>query len=293
MKHRIFLPWSTVVLLTFGLLGAVGCSRNRGGQHTLQIKGSDTMVNLGQAWAEEYMKLHPETSIAVTGGGSGTGITAMINNTCDIAEVSREMKAEEIQAAERHGVRPREFKVALDGLVVVVHPANPVSRLTIDELSAIFTGRIRNWRELGGNDLSIVILSREVNSGTHVYFKEHVLRRGRGDGREEFAPEALLLPSSQALADEIAQNPGAIGYFGMGYLSPRQKAVAIAKDKNSPYVAPTVEHILDNTYPISRPLLMYTKGEPQGLTRTFLDFALSPAGQKIVTTLDFVPVRQI
>jgi phosphate transport system substrate-binding protein len=163
----------------------------------------------------------------------------------------------------------------------------------MDQLAAIFSGSISNWKDVGGSDLAIVVLSREVNSGTHVYFKEHVLRRNQKDSQVEFAPTALMLPSSQALADEVAQNPGAIGYFGMGYISAKEKALAIAKDANSPYIQPTIENVVSNAYPISRPLLMVTHGEPKDLVRRFLDFVLSPEGQKIVVKIDFVPVKSI
>jgi phosphate transport system substrate-binding protein len=163
--------------------------------------------------------------------------------------------------------------------------------LTLDQLAAIFSGSVRNWQDVGGSDLPIVILSREVNSGTHVYFKEHVLRRNRKDSRAEFAATALLLPSSQAIADEVAQNPGAIGYYGMGYISAEEKALAIAKDINSPYVPPTIENVISNSYPISRPLLMVTRGEPKGLVADFINFVLSVKGQKIVAKIDFVPVK--
>lgn len=274
------------------ILPFAACRRSDSGdKKSLQIKGSDTMVNLGQAWAEEYMKAHPGISIAVTGGGSGTGITAMISNTCDIAEVSREMKPTEIEMAKKRGITPTEFKVALDGLAVIVHPANPVMQLRIDQIADIFTGRITNWKDVGGNDGHIVLLSREVNSGTHVYFKEHVLRKGKADGKEEFAPEALLLPSSQAISDEVMQNVNTIGYLGMGYVSDKEKALKVAKDEASPFVAPTIEAVMNNSYPISRPLLMYTKGTPSGITKEFLDFVLSAAGQEIVKKLDFVPVK--
>ncbi len=174
---------------------------------SLQIKGSDTMVNLGQAWAEEFMKANPKVSVAVTGGGSGTGIAAMLSNTCDIAELSRELKPEEIAMAKKKGFEPKQIVVALDGLAVVVHPANPLSQLTQDQLAAIFSGSVSNWKDVGGSDLPIVVLSREVNSGTHVYFKEHVLRRNRKESQVEFAANALMLPSSQAIADEVDQNP--------------------------------------------------------------------------------------
>ena len=270
-----------------------GCGKQQKQENAVQIKGSDTMVNLGQAWAEAYMKRYPDISIAVTGGGSGTGITALINNTCDIAEVSRKMTGEEIQLARSNGFDPYEITVALDGLAVVVNPSNPISQLTIDELADIFTGKIKNWKDVGGNDEKIVLLSREVNSGTHVYFKEHVLRKGNLEGTEEFAPEALLLPSSQAIADEVSQNTAAIGYYGMGYITQKEKALKIAKDKNSEFVAPTLENVINNSYPISRPLMVYTRGNPTGIVKEFIDFILSPDGQAIVKKLDFVPIRNL
>ena len=249
------------------------------------------MVNLGQAWAEEFNKNNPDVNVAVTGGGSGTGIAALIAGTADIAECSRTMKEKEIEKAKQNGITPVEFTVALDGLAVIVHPTNPVSQLTIEELADIFTGKIKNWKEAGGKNLPIVILSREVNSGTHVYFKEHILRKGKEKGREEFSPMALLMPSSQAIAEEVSQNPNTIGYYGMGYISPRQKVLAIAKDKNSRFIEPTIENVKNNIYPVSRPLLLYTKGEPKGLIKKFIDFALSPEGQEIVKKMDFVPIK--
>ena len=270
---------------------AVGISQAEDLKGSIQIKGSDTMVNLGQAWAEEFSKKNPGVNAAVTGGGSGTGISAMISGTADIAISSRTMKEKEINKAKQNGIEPFEIKAALDGLAVVAHPSNSVSQLTIGQLSDIFTGKIKNWKEVGGNNLQIVILSREVNSGTHVYFKEHVLRKGDEKSVEEFSPAALLMPSSQAIAEEISQNPNAIGYYGMGYISPKQKVIAVAKDANSPYIAPAIESVQDNSYPISRPLLLYTKGQPQGIVKAFVDFALSAEGQEIVKKTDFVPLK--
>ncbi len=288
IKSSHFIIGTTITLLLIS-----GCARKSNEQSdSLQIKGSDTMVNLGQAWAEEYMKQHPDTSIAVTGGGSGTGISALVNNTCDIAEVSREMKESEIKLVESKGFTPIKFIVALDGLAVVVNPANKISELTIDQLADIYTGKIKNWKELGGRDAKIVLLSREVNSGTHVYFKEQVLRHGDPDNKEEFTPEALLLSSSQAIADEVSQNIDAIGYYGMGYITAKEKALKIAKDKNSPAISPTMDNVISSAYPISRPLLIYTKGEPIGLVKSFIDYVLSPAGQEIVKKIDFVPVSK-
>lgn len=260
--------------------------------NTIQIKGSDTMVNLAQAWAEDYMEKTPGEFIAITGGGSGTGFASLISGTCDIAMSSRDIKARETALAQKRGIKPWGIKVGLDGLAVVVHPQNPVGELSLNQLADIFTGRIANWRDLSGRDMPIVVLSREVNSGTHLYFKEHVLRRGDPLSSQEFAPQALMLSSSQAIAEEVAANPAAIGYFGMGYAAAQHKVVLVAKDEQSEHIAPTLENIMSGRYPISRPLFFYTKGEPQGLVKKFLDYALSPAGQEIVIETDFVPLRQ-
>ncbi len=262
------------------------------GKNSIQIKGSDTMVNLGQSWAELYMEEHPTDFVAVTGGGSGTGLSSLISGTCDIAMSSREIKKKEIDLAKAKGINPNEIKVALDGLAVVVHPKNSVSQLTLDQLAGIFTGKITNWKEVGGSDKKIVVLSREVNSGTHVYFKEHVLRKGDANSKEEFVPSALMLSSSQAIADEVATNTSAIGYYGMGYISPKQKSIAIAHDPAQGFIEPSIDNVLSGKYPISRPLFLYTNGEPQGLVKKFVEYMLSSEGQKIVTETDFVPIKK-
>ncbi|MFH2138757.1 MAG: phosphate ABC transporter substrate-binding protein [Candidatus Omnitrophota bacterium] len=282
--------------IRIGLIGLiislVLCSSFVYAEDMIQVKGSDTMVNLGQAWAEEYMDKNPADFIAVTGGGSGTGLASLISGTCEIAMASRNIKGKEITLANQRGIKPNEIKVGLDGLAVVVNPNNPVSKLTIDQLAGIFTGKIMNWKELGGMDAKIVILSREVNSGTHVYFKEHVLRNNDSTRKEEFAPAALLLSSSQAIADEVEGNPTAIGYYGMGYISPKQKALAVAQDEKSEYVSPLIENVVNGKYPISRPLFLYTNDTPKGLVKKFVDFALSKEGQDIVLATDFVPVSR-
>jgi phosphate transport system substrate-binding protein len=258
---------------------------------SIQIKGSDTMVNLGQAWAEAFSKRTPGVNIAVTGGGSGTGITALINGTCDIAESSRAMEDKEIKQAEAKGVKPNQEQVAIDGIAIVVHPRNPIKNLTMDQLREIFLGNIANWKALGGANKPIVILSREVNSGTHIFLKEHVLRRGVAKGPEEFSPSALMMSSSQAIADEVAGNENAVGYYGMGYIGPKQKVIAVAKDAKSPFIEPTIDNVKSNTYPISRPLFLYTNGKPQGVIKDFVDFVYSKEGQEIVKKIDFVPVK--
>jgi phosphate transport system substrate-binding protein len=205
---------------------------------------------------------------------------------------SRNIKDKEIALAKQKGINPFEIKIALDGLAVVTSPANPVNKLTLEQLAGIFTGRISNWKELGGRDEKIVILSREVNSGTHVYFKEHVLRNNNPGSKEEFAPSALMLSSSQAIADEVASNPAAIGYYGMGYISSKQKTIAVAKDDKSEYIEPSIENVLSGKYPISRPLFLYTNNQPEGLIKKFVDYALSKEGQDIVVKTDFVPAKK-
>ena len=227
----------------------------------------------------------------VTGGGSGTGIAALINGTVDIANVSRQIKPDEIAAAEANGVEPVEFVVAIDALAVVVHPSNPIDKLTIDQLSDIFTGKITNWKELGGLDAPIVLLSRETNSGTHVYFLEEVVRKGDPDSKEIFAPQTLLMPSSVGITSELRRNPNAIGYDGLGYVDPaHEKLIAVAADANSPYVLPTVESGMDGSYPIARPLYMYTAGQPTAAIADYLKWIQGPQGQQIVAELGFVPL---
>jgi phosphate transport system substrate-binding protein len=257
---------------------------------TIENKGSDTLVNLALAWAETYMQAYPEVRISVTGGGSGTGIAAMINGTVDIANASRAMKPEEIAAAQANGIEPKEFVVARDAIAVVVHPSNPVDRLTLLQVSDIYTGRITNWSQVGGDDRPIVLLSRESNSGTYVYFLENVIRLGDKDSDLLFSPETLLMPSSEGISSEVRQNPNAIGYDGLGYVTPDQKMLAVAREAGAPYVLPSVDTVNDGSYPISRPLYMYTAGELTGDGKVYLDWILSE-GQTIVPELGFVPLK--
>jgi phosphate transport system substrate-binding protein len=259
----------------------------------IQIKGSDTMVNLGQAWAEEFMNRHPEASIAVTGGGSGTGIAALINGTTNIAQSSREMKPEEKEKVLRTtGEEVKEFVVGMDALAVISHPANPVSELSIDQLSDIFTSRITDWKDVGGLDEPMLVLSRERNSGTHVYFLEQVLRKGNEKGPEEFSASVLMMLSSQVIAQEVARSRAAIGYLGLGYVTKEHKTLAVRKTSGDRSVLPSVETAQNGTYPISRPLYLYTAGESEGTVKQFIDFILSPEGQEIVRLMDFVPLQE-
>jgi phosphate transport system substrate-binding protein len=283
-------------------LALLGACRLEGGEsaaagsnprRAIQNKGSDTLVNLALAWAENYRDVDPALSIAVTGGGSGTGIAALINGTVDLANASRSMKEEEIETARANGIEPVEHVVAIDALAIIVNLDNPVDRLTIDQLSDMYTGRVTNWKEVGGNDSPIVLLSRETNSGTHVYFLEEVVRQGNSENEDIFAPQTLLMPSSVGITSELRRNPNAIGYDGLGYVDPaHEKILAVAADSNSPYVKPSVETAADGSYPLARNLYMYTAGEPTGAVAEYLDWIRSPAGQAIVTEVGFVPLAE-
>lgn len=258
----------------------------------IENKGSDTIVNLALAWAEKYQTLHPEVSISVTGGGSGTGITALLNKTVDIANASRQIKPEEMNAALKAGLDPQEIVIARDAIAVIVNPANPVDHLTLSQLSAIYRGEITNWKEVGGEDRPIVRLSRETNSGTHVYFLEAVVRLGDSKDKTIFAPDTLLLPSSEGIIAEVRDNPNAIGYDGLGYVTHEVKLVAISSLENPDiFVLPSAKTVTDNSYVISRNLYMYTQNTPTGAIKDYLDWILSPEAQQIVSELGFVPVQ--
>ena len=257
---------------------------------TIENEGSDTLVNLALAWAEAYMSLHPDVRISVTGGGSGTGIAALINGTVSIANASREMKPEEIAAAKANGITPVELVVARDAIAVVVNPSNPVSRLTLLQISDIYTGKITNWREVGGEDRPIVLLSRESNSGTYVYFLENVVRLGKKSDLL-FSPDTLLMPSSEGISTEVRQNPNTIGYDGLGYVTSDQKMIAVATNSAGPYVLPSVKTVNDGSYPIARPLYMYTASQPSGQVKAYLDWVVSD-GQALVLKLGFVPLNK-
>ena len=289
MPARVALAWAL-------LLGLLACGSapqsddSATGGSSIQNKGSDTMVNLALAWAQTYGPLHPEVQIAVTGGGSGTGIAALINGTVDMANASRQIKGEERQRALDNGVEPVEHVVAGDAIAIVVHPSNPVDGLTISQLSAIYSGQITNWQQVGGQDRPIVLLSRESNSGTHVFFLENVVRQGQEGDDTLFSPDTLLMPSSEGISAEIRQNPNAIGYDGLGYVTPDQKVVAVAPESGAAYMLPTPETARDGSYPIARLLYIYTAGQPQGAIQDYLDWIIGPEGQAIVQELGFVPL---
>jgi len=297
-KFRVFGMIMTVLAILNVLPGCGRPATSPSGtvqpQQTTQTiinKGSDTMVNLALAWTEAYASQQSEVRISVTGGGSGTGIAALINGTVDIANASRAMKPEEVERARANGIEPVEHIVADDAIAVVVNPTNPISALTIDQLSDIFTGKITRWRGVGGADRPIVLLSRESNSGTHIYFLEQVLRKGKKENQSLFSPDTLLMPSSEGISVEVRQNPNAIGYDGLGYVTPDQKTIKVARRAGAPYVPPSIETVKEGSYPIARSLYMYTSGQPTGIIREYLDWITSAEGQEIVEELGFVPLQ--
>lgn len=250
-------------------------------------KGSDTLLVLAQRWAEEYMKTHPNAKIAVSGGGSGTGIAALINGQIDIADSSREIKQSEIDEAKAKGITPVEWRVALDGISAIVHPSNPTGELTIEQLGLIYRGNLTNWKQLGGPDLPIITYGRQSNSGTYVYWKEHVL------GNKDYRADMQSLNGNSDIVDAVSKDKNAIGYVGIAYAESRRsevKILAVKKDAGSPAVMPTQSTILDGSYPISRYLYVYTNGIPSGEINQYIKWILGPQGQAVVSQVEYIPI---
>jgi phosphate transport system substrate-binding protein len=257
-------------------------------RQSVTVKGSDTMVHLASSWAEMYMKANPQVDVAVTGGGSGTGIAAMLNGTTDVATASRSIEEKERKLAGEKKIDPREFVVARDGIAIVVHPSNPLNEVTMEQLKKMYTGTYANWKEVGGGDEPIVLLSRESSSGTYVFFQEHVL------SKKDYAKSARLMPATSAIIQEASSSKGAIGYVGLGYAAEAKgkiKVLKVKKDAGSPGVEPTIQTVVSGEYPVSRPLHLYTRGEPSGAIKAFIDFAMSPEGQKTVEEMGYVPLK--
>jgi phosphate transport system substrate-binding protein len=273
----------------------VGCGRNTGnagsGKTTILAAGSDTMVNLAQAWAEVFCKSDSRIRVQVIGGGSGVGIASLTDGTCDIANTSRKMKEKEIERIKaKHGTEPKEFIVGYDALAVYVHRDNPIDSISIEKLAEIYGegGAIEDWSKVDGRtaDLGEIIrVSRQNNSGTYAYFREAVLGK-----KKDYKLGSVDQSGSKDVVALVGRTIGAIGYSGMGYATPEVKMLKISKAPGEPGVAPTVENAKDGTYPITRPLLIYTVGEPTGTVKEYLDWILSVDGQKVVSELGYVPV---
>jgi phosphate transport system substrate-binding protein len=288
-----------VVMLAAALV-APGCGKKAeegakpaGGKETLQDIGSDTMVNLAQAWAEAYAAVDPAVSVEVSGGGSGVGIAALLNGTANIANASRTMDSLEIAKAKAAGMDPKEFLVGYDGLAIYVHKDNPLNEISIEELGEIYRegGNIDHWAQLGVKSIpgaksdEIVRVSRQNNSGTYQYFREHVVGK-----KNDYKPGSLDMNGSKEVVALVAKTPGAIGYSGLGYATPEVKILKVAKKKGEPGVQPSIATVHDNSYPISRPLFMYTPGDPPQHVKAYIDWVISDAGQKIVEETGYVPL---
>jgi len=291
MKMR---PRSWVALLAGGLLlgTCVGC---RPAAEGVCIEGSDTMVNLAQGWAENYHATYPEAMIQISGGGSGVGIASLIDGNCEIASASRKMKDKEKERVrEKRHREPMEFIVGYDALAIYVHKNNPLNSISIEELAEIYGqgGKITRWSQLGvdpkplGND-AIIRVSRQNSSGTYVYFREAVMGKTR-----DYKLGSIDQNGSVDVVALVANTPSAIGYSGMGYADPGVKMLKVSKHKGGPGIAPTVENAKrrEGGYPITRPLLLYTAGEPKDKAKHFLDWILDKPGQKVVVELGYVPV---
>ena len=284
-NHIIF------ILLAIGLIVlGIGCSvaapeqKDPSSQaQSISVKGSDSVLPLAQAEAEEFLNENSGKSVSVTGGGSGVGIAALIDGQVNIATASREMTTDEIKKANTNGINPVEHVIAYDGITVIVNPKNPVSKLTFDQLRGIYDGSISNWKQVGGEDKPIAVISRDSSSGTYADFKTDV-------GFNEYRPDALTQATTGGIVSEVTQNPNAIGYIGFAYVNKDIKVLSLDNGKGS--VLPTQKTILSGEYPLSRTLQIYTNGEPSGLTKEFNDFILSQKGQNIVSKVGYIPLKK-
>jgi phosphate transport system substrate-binding protein len=275
------------IAIIFGLClsaGALSAVDVQAQGKSVTIKGSDTMVILGQRWAEVYMKKNPGANIQVTGGGSGVGLAALINGTTDIAESSRPMKdAEKAQLKDKRSLAVVELPVALDGLAVYVHTSNPIQELTLEQLKKIYTGAVKNWKEVGGKDERILLYGRENSSGTYAYFKEHVLENA------DYYPTTQTLPGTAAVINAVAKDIRGIGYGGIAYLK-GVRALKVKKTATTPGVEPTLENVQKNIYPISRFLYWYMAGKPAGQVKQISDWILTAEGQAVVENVGYYPL---
>jgi phosphate transport system substrate-binding protein len=250
-----------------------------------KVKGSDTCLPLSQKEAEAFMKKNSGSSISITGGGSGVGFSSLISGTTDIAQASRSMKMDEKMKMKDAGKAYIETIIAYDALSVIVNPSNKINELTREQLESIFTGKIANWKDVGGADLKIIVYSRESSSGTFEFFKEHVMHK------KNYAATALLMPATGAIVQSVSQTEGAIGYVGLAYLDKSVKALKVSYDQGKTFVAPSVDAAKDKTYPITRPLYYYYLKTTEQMVKPYVDFILSSEGQKIVLDEGYVPIK--
>ena len=252
---------------------------------TIKIKGSETVLPLTQMAVEKFAAADPQLKLIVTGGGSGVGLAALLYNTTDIAQTSRAIKFSEKQKIEEGGDTVKEIIIAYDVLAIIVNPGNKVSKLTREQLEGIFTGKIKNWKEVGGEDLRIVPYARETSSGTYEFFKESVLKN------KNHMSGMMSMPANGALLQSVKQTEGAIAYVGLDYLNKDVKALHVSYNSGETYVAPTVGNAKNKAYPIVRPLYYYYSGESAGKVKPFIDFILSVAGQEVVTEVGYIDLK--
>ena len=286
LNSRLISTVRGLSLFIVGVLLFASCTGSGSGDaksKTITLKGSDTMVRLGQRWAEEYMKKNPNVVIQVSGGGSGTGISALINGTTDICQASRDIKAKEVEELEKQGAKLYRYRVALDGIAIFVHESNPIQEISMDQLRRIYTGELTNWKELGGVDGAIVLYSRENNSGTYAYFKEAVLHDA------DFSSWTSTLPGTSAVVNAVSKDALGIGYGGIAWAT-GVKHCNVKSNDTSVAFAPTMELISNGQYPISRPLFWFTRNEPAAEIKNFLNWSLSVDGQKIAEETHYVPL---
>jgi phosphate transport system substrate-binding protein len=275
----------TIRSLTHALLMSVALVTPVLAGKAITVKGSDTMVILGQRWAENFMNANPGQVVMVTGGGSGTGIAALINGTTDICMSSRPMKQDEkLKLRDRFQTMGIEIPVAKDGLAVYVHPSNPVKELTLEQLKAVYEGKVTNWKQLGGKEATIILYGRENSSGTYGFFKDHVL------GGRDFSPRVQTLPGTGAVVSAVSKDPNGIGYGGAAYAK-GVRDIAMKADAKSPAYLPTAENVNSNRYALSRELYFYLRKSPAGDTKKFVDWLLTPAGQKLAVEVGYFPVK--
>ena len=268
-----------VILVAFGVLMMIAQVNAQ------KIKGSETVLPLTQKAAELYMKSNPQSRITVTGGGSGVGISALMAGTTDIAQASRKMKFDEKRKIQAEGNAVKEVIIAYDALAIIINPENKVSNLTREQLEGIFTGKIKNWKEVGGEDLKIVPYARETSSGTYEFFMESVLKN------KNHMSGMMSMPANGAIIQSVKQTKGAIAYVGLAYLNKDVKALHVSYDSGKTFVEPSIANAKNKTYPIVRPLFYYYLESSQGKVKSFVDYLLSDAGQKIVTEIGYIDIK--
>jgi len=269
-------------MMIIGMVLVFACGMLVAG-NSITIKGSDTLVRLGQRWAEEYMKGNPGVVIQVSGGGSGTGIAALLNGATDICKASRDMKEKEYKLAEQKGIKPHRISVVLDGIAVFLHNANPVKELSFAQLKGIYTGAILNWKEVGGENARIILYGRENNSGTYAFFKKKVLNK------EDYSEYTQTLPGTAAVVNAVSKDKNGIRYGGIAWAT-GVKFAAVRETDNDPAVLPTAETVSNGNYPISRDLYWFFNGQPVGELKKLVNWALFEEGQKVAEEMDYIPL---